>query len=85
MPDEWLARDDNAHRRLDMRRGEEQQISVEETVRRLKERYSRQTARYDPDSDHVPQRLLLPGVNDPSLFQVKVKVRPLSSLPTRQS
>lgn len=49
--------------------------SVEQTVARLKERYGRvQAAKYDPDSDQVPQRLLMPGVNDPNLFQVKVKV-----------
>lgn len=75
-PEEALGRDDLEHRRLDRRRGEiEDQEDVEETVRRLRERYARQTAKYDPHSDHVPQRLLMPGVNDPSLYSVKVKVR----------
>ena len=31
-------------------------------------------ARYNADSDSVPQRLLMPGVNDPSLWTVRVKV-----------
>jgi transcription elongation factor SPT5 len=49
--------------------------SVEETVARLKQRYGRgQAAKYDPDSDQVPQRLLMPGNGDPNLFQVRVKV-----------
>ena len=76
VPEDGLAQDDHAHRRLDRRLvQQEQQESVEETVARLKERYAnRGSAKYNPDSDHIPQRLLLPGVNDPSLFQVKVKV-----------
>jgi transcription elongation factor SPT5 len=45
----------------------------------LKERYGRNAAaRYDADTDNVPQRLLMPGVNDPSLWTVRVKVSHIS-------
>jgi hypothetical protein len=36
------------------------------------------SARYNADSDAVPQRLLMPGVNDPSLWTVRVKVSGIS-------
>jgi len=45
-------------------------------------------ARYNADSDQVPQRLLMPGVNDPSLWTVRVKVSPyvrLGSAPAHHS
>ncbi|QRW26030.1 transcription elongation factor SPT5 [Rhizoctonia solani] len=38
-----------------------------------KDRYQRSAARYTGDADQVPQRLLMPSVNDPHLFQVRVK------------
>lgn len=76
--EEPSGRDDREHRKLDQRRGEAQMESVEETVARLKQRYGRaQGAKYDPDSDQVPQRLLMPGNGDPSLWQVRVKVSQL--------
>ena len=31
-------------------------------------------ARYNAESDQVPQRLLMPGVNDPKLWIIRVKV-----------
>ena len=68
------ARDDLTHRRLDRDEGRKAEQSVEEIVQRLKERHGRAAAaRYNEDSDQVPQRLLMPGVNDPSLWQVRVK------------
>jgi hypothetical protein len=80
--EDGAGRDDMEHRKLDQRRGEAQMESVEETVARLKKRYGRaQGAKYDPDSDQVPQRLLMPGNSDPNLFQVKVKVRLMSPAP----
>ncbi len=48
---------------------------MEDIVQRLKERHGRMAAaKYNADSDVVPQRLLMPGVNDPSLWTVRVKV-----------
>lgn len=46
---------------------------MHDIVQRLKERHAG-AARYNGDSDAVPQRLLMPGVNDPSLWKVVVKV-----------
>ena len=42
-------------------------------ARRLKERYSRND-RIVEDMSQVPQRMLMPSVNDPNLWQLKVKV-----------
>lgn len=53
-----------------MRREEEP--NIEEILAGIKERHARQ-AKYNADSDQVPQRLLMPGVDDPSLWQVRVK------------
>jgi len=73
--DETVAQDDYQHRRLDRQSGRNEQESVEDIVQRLKERHGRMAAaRYNADSDTVPQRLLMPGVNDPSLWTVRVKV-----------
>ncbi|KDN44288.1 hypothetical protein RSAG8_05552, partial [Rhizoctonia solani AG-8 WAC10335] len=45
-----------------------------ELAQDYKDRYQRSAARYTGDADQVPQRLLMPSVNDPHLFQVRVKV-----------
>lgn len=72
--DEAVAQDDGTHRRFDRAAGRTEQESVEQIVQRIKERHGRGGARYNADSDQVPQRLLMPGVNDPSLWCVRVKV-----------
>ena len=73
--DPAVARDDYRHVQLDSARGRNEQERVEDIVQRLKERHGRTAAaRYNADSDSVPQRLLMPGVNDPSLWTVRVKV-----------
>lgn len=73
--DEAVVQDDYQHRRLDRAIVRNEQESVEDIVQRLKERHGRMAAaRYNADSDAVPQRLLMPGVNDPSLWTVRVKV-----------
>jgi transcription elongation factor SPT5 len=52
------------------------QEDAEKIARDLQERYSRaQGARFKGDVDQVPQRLLMPSVEDPNLWQVKCKVR----------
>ncbi|ORY31230.1 hypothetical protein BCR39DRAFT_465969 [Naematelia encephala] len=73
--DEAIARDDYAHRRLDQVQGRNDQESVEDIVQRLKQRHGRMAAaRYNADSDRVPQRLLMPVEDrDPSLWKVYVK------------
>ncbi|WVO17410.1 transcription elongation factor SPT5 [Cryptococcus depauperatus] len=52
--------------------GRNEEEDVHDIVRKLKERHAG-AARYNGDSDAVPQRLLMPGVNDPSLWKVVVK------------
>lgn len=75
VPDEAVSQDDYAHRRLDRATGLNETQDVEEIVRGLKQRHLKSAAaKYNPDSDQIPQRLLMPGVNDPSLWQVRVKV-----------
>ena len=69
------------HRRLDRDIGRNEEESIEETVARLKERHGRMAAaRYNADSDAVPQRLLMPGVNDPSLWSVRCRASRLITL-----
>jgi hypothetical protein len=63
-----------AHARLDRQRFNEAELSNEEMARILKERYSRND-RIVEDMGQVPQRMLMPSVNDPNLWQIKVKVR----------
>lgn len=53
------------------------EISGEELARRLKERYARNEQVME-DLGTVPQRMLMPSVNDPNLWQIKVKVHFLS-------
>lgn len=72
-PEDVGARDDHQHRRLNRVFGRNEEEDVHDIVQRLKERHAG-AARYNGDSDAVPQRLLMPGVNDPSLWKVVVKV-----------
>nr|ODN89919.1 transcription elongation factor SPT5 [Cryptococcus depauperatus CBS 7841] len=71
-PDDAAARDDYQHRKLNRAIGRDEEEDVHDIVRKLKERHAG-AARYNGDSDAVPQRLLMPGVNDPSLWKVVVK------------
>jgi transcription elongation factor SPT5 len=66
-------RDDRKHRELDRQRDAQFQIDVEEEAKRLKERYGRQSRAAGTGSAIVPQRLLLPGNNDPRLFFMKCR------------
>lgn len=59
---------------MDRQRLNEAELSNEEMARILKERYSRND-RIVEDMGQVPQRMLMPSVNDPNLWQIKVKVR----------
>lgn len=71
---------DYVHRHVDRTRGMQEEESAEEIARRLDERHIRHrvATRYNADSDQIPQRLLMPGVNDPSLWCVRCKVRVLT-------
>ncbi|CAO1614833.1 unnamed protein product [Sympodiomycopsis kandeliae] len=74
--------DDDARRRyaadnqrLDRLRREEEDKSAEQLAEELNERY-RRSARYAAQSDYaeVPQRLLMPSVDDPKIWSVRCKL-----------
>lgn len=67
------ATDDTTHRNLTRNLRREEEPNIEEILAGIKARHKRQ-ARYNAESDQVPQRLLMPGVDDPSLWQVRVKI-----------
>jgi transcription elongation factor SPT5 len=63
------------HQLLDRRRREFDDREAEKIAQDLKERHGRsQAARFKGDQDQVPQRLLMPSVDDPNLWQIRVKV-----------
>lgn len=66
--------DDRRHRELDRRREMEASMDAERQAEALRERYGRRAAAALTDSVVVPKRLLLPGVDDPSIWGVKCKV-----------
>ena len=66
-------RDDRKHRELDRQREREFQMDVEETAARLKERYGRQGKATATGGAIVPQRLLLPGAEDPRIWRMKCR------------
>ncbi|MCJ1306359.1 transcription elongation factor spt5 [Agyrium rufum] len=64
--------DDRGHRELDRKREREQQMDAEKQAQLLKERYGRRQATTS-DVAVVPKRLLLPSVDDPSVWGVRAK------------
>jgi transcription elongation factor SPT5 len=64
--------DDRRHRELDRRREAEQQMDAEKQAALLKERYGRSRTQVT-DAAIVPKRLLLPSVDDPSIWGVRCK------------
>ncbi|KAI9831139.1 MAG: hypothetical protein M1819_005227 [Sarea resinae] len=64
--------DDRMHIELDRRRELEAGLDAEKQAAALKERYGRNRAA-PSDSVVVPKRLLLPSVNDPSIWGVRCK------------
>lgn len=64
--------DDRRHRELDRERERKQQLDAEEQAALLREKYGRRTATTS-DAAIVPRRLLLPSVDDPSIWGVKCK------------
>lgn len=67
--------DKGKHRALDLRKEREKDVDAEEIARRLKEKYGRSDTRiaYQGDTEHVPQNLLIPSVEDPKLWLVGCK------------
>ena len=64
--------DDRRHRELDRQRELDQQLDAEKQAQRLKERYGRSRTT-TTDAVVVPKRLLLPSVEDPSIWGVRCK------------
>ena len=71
LPD-GATQDDRQHRILDRERERKQQLDAEEQAALLREKYGRRTATAS-DAAIVPRRLLLPSVDDPSIWGVKCK------------
>ncbi|OAA62781.1 transcription initiation protein spt5 [Niveomyces insectorum RCEF 264] len=66
--------DDRRHRELDRRRELEQSLDAEKQAEILRQRYgNRRPAKGLGDSAVVPRRLLLPSVEDPSIWAVRCK------------
>lgn len=65
--------DDRRHRELDRQRQIEASQDAEATAQRLKEQYGRRTTQSMNKSAFVPQNLLMPSVDDPSIWDVKCK------------
>ncbi|KAH0018355.1 transcription elongation factor Spt5, partial [Aureobasidium melanogenum] len=65
-------RDDRKHRELDRQRDLAASMDAEKQAQALKERYGRNRAA-NVDSAVVPQRLLLPSVDDPKIWRLKCK------------
>jgi transcription elongation factor SPT5 len=66
-------RDDRRHRELDRQREMEASMDAEKQAQALKERYGRNRGAATTDSMVVPKTLLLPSVDDPSIWGVKCK------------
>lgn len=64
--------DDRRHRELDRQREVEASMDAEKQAQALKERYGRNRGNA-ADLAVVPKRLLLPSVNDPSIWAVKCR------------
>ncbi|KAI4250157.1 MAG: hypothetical protein L6R40_000329 [Gallowayella cf. fulva] len=65
--------DDRRHRELDRQRERLQQLDAEKEAERLRNLYGRSRTTAAKDTVTVPKRLLLPSVNDPSIWGVKCK------------
>lgn len=69
-----VERDDRAHRLLDARLDLEASMDAERQAQELKERYGRRTQAGLSAGSFVPQNLLMPSVDDPSIWGISCKV-----------
>ncbi|EXJ81454.1 hypothetical protein A1O3_07746 [Capronia epimyces CBS 606.96] len=65
--------DDRRHRELDRQRQLQQSLDAEQEAAKFRERYGRRTTTALSNSSFVPQNLLMPDVNDPSIWGVRCK------------
>lgn len=74
--DDDLRRRSSIHQRLDREERELNDKDMANIAEQIEHRYRRTGAtRYAGDPANIPQRLLMPSVNDANLWQVRVKVR----------
>lgn len=67
--------DDARHREYDRRQREKEDMNAEQIAALMKDRYGKSHAQsFKGDLEHIPQRLLIPSVNDPKLWLAKCKV-----------
>lgn len=72
--DEPDASDDRFHREMDRRREAIAEEDAERLADEYREKYGRSTAnKYRGDSGVIPQHLLLPSVNEPSIWGIRCK------------
>ena len=73
--DDDLRRRSSIHQRLDREERELNDKDMANIAEQIEHRYRRTGAtRYAGDPANIPQRLLMPSVNDANLWQVRVKV-----------
>ena len=65
--------DDRRHRELDRKRQHEASMDAEKQAQEFKERYGRRTTTALNSGSFVPQNLLMPDVNDPSIWAVRCR------------
>ncbi|KAI1613657.1 hypothetical protein EDD36DRAFT_381830 [Exophiala viscosa] len=65
--------DDARHRELDRKRQLEASMDAEQEAAAYKKKYGRRTAAALSNTSFVPQNLLMPDVNDPSIWGVRCK------------
>ena len=63
------------HARLDRRDRELNDQDLARIAEDVSQRYKRSAVRYTGDMNEVPQRLLMPSVQDANLWQVRCKAR----------
>lgn len=72
--EEVQVHDDRLHREVDRRRDAIVEQDAEQLASEYREKYGRSTAsKYNGESGAVPQRLLLPSVQDPNIWGVRCK------------
>ena len=64
---------DRSNRRLDQMRRLEEGKSAEQMAAELNERYSRTRITQESDYTEVPQRMLMPSVEDPNIWNFEVR------------
>ena len=73
------------HARLDRRERDFNDEDLERIAQDVTRRYRPATQKYTGELNEIPQRLLMPSVQDANLWQVRVRVSLISSISLRTS